>query len=34
MPDNRIEQDGLYGRINSLEEEIADLPPSKSRSSL
>ena len=25
MPDNRIEQDGLYGRINSLEEEIADL---------
>lgn len=25
MPDNRLEQDGLYGRINSLEEEIADL---------
>lgn len=25
MPDNRMEQDGLYGRINSLEEEIADL---------
>ncbi|MBQ8083977.1 MAG: hypothetical protein IJ241_07340, partial [Clostridia bacterium] len=25
MPDNRIEQDGLYGRIKSLEEEIADL---------
>lgn len=25
MPDNKLEQDGLYGRINSLEEEIADL---------
>ncbi|MBQ8063265.1 MAG: hypothetical protein IJ230_04940, partial [Clostridia bacterium] len=25
MPDNKLEQDGLYGRINALEEEIADL---------
>lgn len=25
MPDNNLEQDGLYGRINSLEEEVADL---------
>lgn len=25
MPENKLEQDGLYGRINSLEEEIADL---------
>ncbi len=25
MPENKLEQDGLYGRINALEEEIADL---------
>lgn len=25
MSDNKLEQDGLYGRINALEEEIADL---------